>query len=175
MARTTIEINVPPETVFDVLADPQSYSYWVVGSKVIHSADENWPEVGSSFRHSVGIGRLKISDRTTVTEMCRPELIVLLARARPLGTATVTLTLRPAGSGTEVTMIEDPGDARTQRMFNWLTHALVRGRNRWSLDRLCKLAEGEIAIPVAEIGRTAELPGGAPLAPAAGSSNQPRR
>ena len=47
---------VSPGDVWEVLADPGEYGYWVVGSKVIRDADANWPEPGSKFHHTIGFG-----------------------------------------------------------------------------------------------------------------------
>lgn len=144
MARNTTHIDAPPERVFEVLTDPDSYGYWVVGSKHIRGADPDWPGEGSAFHHSVGFGPITVKDSTTVEEIEPPRRIKLRAKARPLGTARVTLELEPERGGTHVTMIEDPADALTAFVFNPLTHLAVRGRNVESLNRLRELAEGKI-------------------------------
>jgi hypothetical protein len=60
----------------------------------------------------------------------------------------VSIELHPAGDGTRVTMIEDPGDRLTGLVFTPLTHLLVRLRNAESLRRLAKLArESDTAAP----------------------------
>ena len=38
---------VSPSRVFEVLADPRSYAYWVVGAHKIRDADDGWPAVGT--------------------------------------------------------------------------------------------------------------------------------
>jgi hypothetical protein len=71
-----------------------------------------------------------------------PGYLQLRVKARPLGTGRVKLTLVPLGGGrTHVTMVEDGADPATAFLFNPLTHLLVRGRNRKTLDRLAELAE----------------------------------
>lgn len=141
MARNTTHINAPPERVFEVLTDPDSYGYWVVGSKEIRGADPDWPQPGSQFHHKVGFGPFTVADSTRVELNEPPRRLRLRAKARPLGTARVTMELKPADGGTEVTMIEDPADPLTAFVFNPLTHLLVRGRNVESLNRLKELAE----------------------------------
>jgi hypothetical protein len=130
-----------------VLADPRSYAYWVVGSREIRGADPDWPAVGSAFHHTVGVGPLRVRDHTVVEAVKPPRMLRLKAKARPLGTARVTLELRRRGRGTEVTMTEQPGDLATAVIFNPLMHLLVRGRNEWSLERLKALVEGRIEMP----------------------------
>jgi uncharacterized protein YndB with AHSA1/START domain len=148
VARNTRVIGAPPERVFAVLADPDSYGHWVVGSDTIRGADPGFPAVGTRFHHRVGFGPIKVNDHTEVLSVDPPRCLKLRARARPLGTALVTLTLEARGPGhTLVTMIEDAGDPLTRLVFNPLTHLLVRGRNAESLRRLEELA-------VASDGRT---------------------
>jgi uncharacterized protein YndB with AHSA1/START domain len=141
MARTARRIAASPDRIFEVLSDPQSYGYWVVGSKEIRDADRDWPSPGSRIHHTVGFGPLTIKDHTVVEEVSRPRRLKLRAKARPLGTARVTLELVPQDGHTQVTMIEDAADPLTAFVFNPLTHLLVRGRNEKSLERLAELAE----------------------------------
>lgn len=143
MARNEMRIEAPAERIFAVLADPESYGHWVVGSKRIRDADRSWPEPGSRFHHTVGFGPFEVDDHTVSLECEPPRLLKLRAKARPLGTAIVTLEIEPDGPGaSRVTMVEDPGDALTALVFNPLTHLLVRGRNVESLRRLAELAAG---------------------------------
>jgi uncharacterized protein YndB with AHSA1/START domain len=141
VARSDIFIAAPPERVFEVLSDPQSYAYWVVGSDKIRAADPEFPAVGSRFHHRVGTGPLKIDDHTEVLDVNPPYRLELKAKARPLGTARVVLLLDPRGEGTHVTMIEEAGDPLSKVMFNPLMQPLVRKRNDESLRRLKELAE----------------------------------
>jgi uncharacterized protein YndB with AHSA1/START domain len=155
MAVNEIHIDAPPERVFAVLADWRSYGDWVVGSRFMRGADPGFPAAGTRFHHQVGIGPLHLNDHTKVLEVDQPRKLVLRAKARPLGTAIVDLTMEAEGSGTHVTLREDPGDPVTAFVFNPLTHLLVRGRNTESLQRLKRLAEER-----PDIGRDVEVPKG---------------
>lgn len=147
MATTHNQIDAPPERVFAVLADPKSYADWVVGSDAIRDADPNWPAVGSRFHHRVGVGPLKVNDHTEVVDVEPPRRIVLHARARPAGTALVTLRLEPRDGGTYVTMRETAGDALSHLAINPLTDRLVHMRNVESLRRLKRIAETGVVKP----------------------------
>jgi uncharacterized protein YndB with AHSA1/START domain len=147
VARNDTHIAASPERVFEVLSDADSYGYWVVGSKYIRDAEPDFPEPGTKFHHTVGFGPIEVDDHTTVLDSEPPRMLKLKAKARPLGTALVTMEIEPEGSGSRVTMIEDAGDALTAFIFNPLTHLLVRGRNEESLDRLRELAEGKATAP----------------------------
>ena len=155
MAVNEIHIETPPERVFAVLADWRSYGDWVVGSRFIRGADPGFPAVGTRFHHQVGVGPLHLNDHTKVIEVDQPRKLILKAKARPLGTAVVDLTLEPENGGTRVVMREDPGDTLSAFVFNPLTHLLVRGRNTESLDRLKRLAEER-----PDIGRDVDVPAG---------------
>jgi uncharacterized protein YndB with AHSA1/START domain len=156
MALNEIHIDTPPERVFAVLADWRSYGDWVVGSRFMRGADPGFPAVGTRFHHQVGLGPLNINDHTKVLEVDQPRKLILRAKARPLGTAIVDLTMESDGNGgTKVTMREDAGDPLTAFVFNPLTHLLVRGRNEESLRRLKRLAEER-----PDIGRDVDVPPG---------------
>jgi hypothetical protein len=131
---------VPPEAVWDVLADPGDYGYWVVGSKVIRDADPGWPAPGTKFHHTVGVGPFKVSDHTVSLEANRPHRLKLRAKGRPLGTASVTMKMRPKGAGTEVEMVENLDGIYRPLALNPLVHVATKLRNAESLMRLEELA-----------------------------------
>jgi uncharacterized protein YndB with AHSA1/START domain len=147
MATTHIQIDVPPERVFAVLATPATYADWVVGSDIIRGADPDWPALGSRFYHRVGVGPFKVKDHTEVVEVDPPHKLVLHARARPLGTALVTLILEPRESGSYVTIAETAGDPLSRLSINPLTDQLVYKRNEVSLRRLKRIAETGVVLP----------------------------
>jgi uncharacterized protein YndB with AHSA1/START domain len=140
MATNERFMLVPPEAVWDVLADPGNYGYWVVGSKVIRDADPDWPAPGSKFHHTVGFGPFKVSDHSEAIETERPRLFRLRAKGRPAGTAMVTLEMEPKDGGTLVRMHENPDGVFAALAFNPLLQVFTLGRNAESLMRLEELA-----------------------------------
>ena len=157
MAINETHIDASPERVFAVLADWRAYGDWVVGSRLMRGVDPGFPAAGTRFHHQVGVGPLHLNDHTQVLEVDQPRKLILKARARPMGTAIVDLTLEPEGTGTKVTLREDPGDKLSAFVFQPLTHLLVRGRNVESLKRLKDLAEhhpefgAEVDVPPGKI------------------------
>jgi uncharacterized protein YndB with AHSA1/START domain len=131
---------VPPEAIWDALADPGNYGYWVVGSKLIRDAEPGWPAPGTKFHHTIGFGPLKVSDHTVVLESEPPRLLKLRAKGRPLMTATVTLELVPRQSGTLVRISERPDGVFAVLALNPLVHIATKLRNAESLMRLEELA-----------------------------------
>ena len=140
MATNERFMPVPPEAVWEALADAEGYGYWVVGSKLIRDVEPAWPAPGSRFHHTVGIGPMKVSDHTVSLAAERPRLLRMRAKARPLGTAQVELTMTPEDGGTRVRMRENPDGPTALLAFNPLVQLLVHGRNAESLMRLEELA-----------------------------------
>ena len=141
MATNRTQIKASPDEVFAVLANAENYGDWVVGSSTTRDVDATWPKVGSRFYHRVGLGPLSVRDHTEVLEVHAPGHLVLRARARPLGTAKITLTLRELDGGTEVTMTEVAGDRLSRIALNRVTDPLIRLRNVEALRRLRRIAE----------------------------------
>jgi hypothetical protein len=131
---------VPPEAVWDALADAGGYGYWVVGSKEIRDADPEWPAPGSKFHHTIGFGPFEIKDHTVALEAERPSLLSLRAKGRPLGTAKVTLKMTELDGGTLVRMTENPDGLTSVLAFNPFVQLMTIGRNAESLMRLEELA-----------------------------------
>src|SRR6185369_12466342 len=111
-----------------------------------------FPEVGSRFHHKVGSWPLGVKDHTEVLELDPPRRIVLQAKARPLGTATIAIDLEASAGGTGLTMEERPGDRLTTLVAgNPLADTALRVRNAEALTRLKRLVEGvEEGDPISE-------------------------
>jgi NAD(P)-dependent dehydrogenase (short-subunit alcohol dehydrogenase family)/uncharacterized protein YndB with AHSA1/START domain len=143
MARNRVHIDASPEEVFAVLSNPYCYPEWVVGAAGIRNHDESFPEVGSRFHHKVGSWPIGLNDHTEVVEVEPPDRLVLKAKARPLGTATIALDLRESAAGTELLMEERPGDRLTSLVAgNPVADTALRVRNAEALARLKRLVEG---------------------------------
>lgn len=139
MARNDTFVGVPPEAVFDRLAEGWSFARWVAGTEEVRRVEADWPAVGSSIQPTVGLGPLRSRGRTTVEEATPPWHLRLKADAGFLGTADVELQLAPEGRGTRVTLVEEPTNPLAK--LHPLVHLLLRLRNVESLRRLKELAE----------------------------------
>jgi uncharacterized protein YndB with AHSA1/START domain len=134
-------MRASPERIFEVFDDARAYADWVVGSDTIRDIDPDWPALGSRFHHCVGVGPIKVNDHTQVVKRDPPRELVLHARARPMGTAKVSLGLEPVEGGTCVTMEETAGDPLSHLAINPLTDCFVHLRNEEALRRLARIAE----------------------------------
>ena len=153
-------VDASPADVFDVLSDPRSYAYWVLGAKEIRDADPDWPQPGSRFHHTMRVGPLQIRDHSVVEDARPDRFLQLKVKGRPLGTARVKLDLEEADGGTRVTMTEDPADPVSRLFTTPLSHLLVRARNEPSLERLAELAEGRVPMPGDEPAASEHVPQG---------------
>jgi NAD(P)-dependent dehydrogenase (short-subunit alcohol dehydrogenase family)/uncharacterized protein YndB with AHSA1/START domain len=164
MARNRIHIDAPPERVAEVLSDPPCYPRWVVGAEAVRDSDESFPAAGSRFHHSVAFGPWSLRDHTEVLESELPSRIVLEAKARPLGTARIELSLTPDRGGTEVTIEETPADRIASLLAgNPVADVALRLRNAESLTRLKRILEEAPASPTRRVGvagRRALITGG---------------
>ena len=145
MSENHAYIDAPPDAVFDVLADAQSYAHWVVGSSEIRGVEGDWPEPGSKFHHTQGFYGVGLKDDTVSIAANRPRQLVLEVRFRPFMVGKVEMRLRPRGRGTHVTMIEYPLSGPIARVHNPLTDRAFWARNVESLRRLRKMAEQRAA------------------------------
>jgi uncharacterized protein YndB with AHSA1/START domain len=142
MAVVTRDLTVPPDAVFDVLADGWLYGLWVVGASHIRDVDAEWPGVGARIHHAFGAWPLLVRDRTEVIECDPPRRIVLQARAWPAGQARIELTLEALPeSGCRVSMDEYPVSGIGVVLHNPVLDKLLYHRNVESLARLAALAE----------------------------------
>ena len=141
MSQNTIVVAATQQAVFDILADPATYASWVVGNKAVRDADPWWPDAGSEFHHTVGLGPVATRDKTVSLEVEPPRRLVMLVRALPFIRATVTFTLEPDGAGTRVTVVEHPRGGPWERLWNPVLDGLTGLRNGETLRRLKRLAE----------------------------------
>jgi hypothetical protein len=123
------------------MADGWTYTQWVVGNSRMRAVDPEWPQVGASIRHSIGIWPLVINDATVVLESEPPHKLVLCARLGPLGAARITLLLNETAQGCQVEMIEVPVEGPMRLVPNSVALAAAYPRNRECLWRLAALAE----------------------------------
>jgi len=130
------------ERVWAVIADGWTYSQWVVGNSRMRAVDPNWPQVGSSIRHSVGVWPLLLDDLTVVQECVPKRELVLLAKGRPLGKARITIRLFDIiGGGCRIEMSEVPVGAPMGWVPQRLALAAAFPRNRECTWRLAAIAE----------------------------------
>lgn len=133
-AEVRVSVPAPPEVVFAVLSDPETYPEWLAGAQHIRQVDDDFPSRGSRFDHEVGPnGSLTVADKTEVRASDAPNRLVLEVHAGPLK-GLAEFELERIADGTLVTLRERLTGVMEMAM------PLLRGpifvRNRTSLDRL---------------------------------------
>lgn len=141
MATNEKLIEASPEKVFTVLADPESYAHWVVGSNEIRKYDKDWPDQGTTFHHTQGKWPLTVKDTSSVMEVEPNRKLVLEVRTRPFVVANVELELKAENGATRIRMTEYPTGGILKRIHNPLLDGLTHLRNSRGLSRLARLAE----------------------------------
>jgi uncharacterized protein YndB with AHSA1/START domain len=150
MAVNTVTVDAPPDIVFSVLADPPSYASFVVGTKRIRRFDARFPDLGSEFHHTLGVGPVPVVwDLSRVEEVDDGRRLVLRAQMRPLAVNLVAFTLRPVDAGTEVEVEEYAIEGPVALLWNPGFEALMSLRNTEMLRRLKKLSERRHALATA--------------------------
>ncbi len=136
-------VAAPPETVFAVLSDPPSYARFTVGTKRIRRFEPTWPEVGTTFHHTLGVGPLILRDLSRVVELEAGRRLVLRAQMRPLAVNRVAFSLRPGhgGEGTDVEIEEYAIEGPAAAIWNPVLDGAMWLRNQELLRRLKKVAE----------------------------------
>ena len=131
---------MPPEHVWEVLADPRTYPEWLVGTQVIRWVDPEFPKPGTEFGHKVGASDdAAVADTTTAVAVDPGRCLELEVKARPFMKGRVRFTLESHPQGTEVRFGEEPiGPWRILSPVLWL---FVKGRNQKSLHQLRELVE----------------------------------
>lgn len=130
--------DVARESVWGVIADPDSYSEWVSGTRASRRGTGRWPERGAVLQHSWGLPMLRISDVTTVTDVEPGHRLHLLARLGPLARVRVAVTLADTRSGCTVEITETICDGPFTRLP--AATLFQRWRNRRSVRALVALA-----------------------------------
>jgi uncharacterized protein YndB with AHSA1/START domain len=127
------------QAVYDAITDAERYPQWLVGAKVVRVVDPSWPEPGSSFDHTVGVGAIEVDDRTTVEDVEPGRSLDLIVRARPFFEADVRFRVARDGTGTVLSMNERPRGVF--RFAGPLLAPFIKARNARSLERLADMLD----------------------------------
>jgi uncharacterized protein YndB with AHSA1/START domain len=127
-------IPAPPDDVYAVLSDPDSYPDWLVGADRMRAVDPDFPKPGTSFHHSVGPGGpLTIDDRTESVAAEPNRHLGLMVHAGPFH-GRVDFRRSADGSATRVRLTEQPTGPLA--LLTPLVRPSLAGRNKASLMKL---------------------------------------
>jgi hypothetical protein len=141
MSSVSTELQIPPELAFSVLEDPRSYERLVAGARRIRRFDSRWPEPGTRIHHTVGLPPLLIRDHTEVLECDPPRRLLLDAHIWPFGALTVEFLFERRGTGSLLTVREEPQSGPVSwGPLRQGTRLVVALRNREMCRRYRRLA-----------------------------------
>jgi uncharacterized protein YndB with AHSA1/START domain len=143
-----IEIEAPPDRVYDVLADPTCLGDWVTIQEELEEAPKGDLEAGSTLRQRMRVAGTRFHLSWTVVEAERPSRIVWEGRG-PMGSkAKAIYQLSGNGDGgTTFSYLNEyglPGGAAGRLAGRAILRASGREADR-TLERLKKLVEAKVA------------------------------
>jgi hypothetical protein len=145
MAYTSRTLAASRSAVWDVLIDPHTYPDWLIGAASIRGVDDTWPNVGSRFRHRVGLGWLSIPDHSEVLDIDPGRMLRLEVEARPLIAGVVTFELVSDATGTVVAVEEEPLLRIIGNIVRPVMDPTIHLRNHRSLRRLDRIVQERVA------------------------------
>ncbi|MFI7382850.1 SRPBCC family protein [Streptomyces sp. NPDC049813] len=145
MARRHRMVKASPAAVWAVLSDGSRYADWVVGTASSRPVSGEWPKVGAAIEYEVQLGPVHLTNETVVRHCEEGTLLELEAKAGPLGTARISLRLRPWGDHCLVMVDEHPLHGAAGTLHNFGVEAVIQLRHRAMLARLARVCEEEQA------------------------------
>jgi len=98
--RASIDIDAPPESVYDVMLDPSRLHEWVTIHRKIDHADEGRPGTGFQMDQTLFLRGTNFKVHWTLTEAERPDRATWEGRGPARSYARTTYRLTPNGDGT---------------------------------------------------------------------------
>lgn len=140
MAVLNVLIDRDPEQVWEVLSDGWAYAEWVVGTQDIRDVDRDWPAEGSQIHYTVGLGRWRIEDVTTVRLVESGRRLELEANAGKVGSARVSISLLPWGKDQTLVIIDEhPLTGLGARLHTAVADVLLGFRNKRMMRALAQV------------------------------------
>jgi carbon monoxide dehydrogenase subunit G len=148
LSRVTasIDIDAPPEKVWDVVMDPQRLGEWVTIHRDLEEVSDNPLKDGSTLKQKLCLRGVNFHVKWTVAESREAELAVWDGRGPARSKAHTSYRLAPNGNGGTRFDYENefalPGGALGKVAGGLLSAAPGKREARRSLDRLRALLEG---------------------------------
>ncbi|MDT0308855.1 SRPBCC family protein [Streptomyces sp. DSM 44917] len=141
MAVRPVLIRRPPEEVWAVLCDGRRYAEWVVGTHASRPLDERWPQIGTAIAYVIRAGPWELRGRTVVRDHRPGRRLELEACTRALGSARISIEVRPWGEHALVTLDEHPLTGPGGRLHTVVSELVLQARHRCMTKRLAHVVE----------------------------------
>ena len=144
--RTSVEIEAPPERVFDAAVDPCRLDEWVTTHRSLVDEPEMPLDEGTEFRQKLRVAGLSFKVRWKITRMERPSRIEWEGEGPGGSMARVCYSLEPIAGGTRfdyVNLFELPGGKLAAKAAGMIGEDKGREEAERSLANLKQLLESE--------------------------------
>ena len=98
--RAKIDINAPPEQVYDVMLDPDRLQEWVTIHRKVNRADSGEPREGFEMDQTLCLRHANFKVHWTLTDAERPHRATWEGRGPAGSYARTSYKLTPNGDGT---------------------------------------------------------------------------
>lgn len=105
--RAEIELDAPPERVFDVLMDPECLEHWVTAHREITEPPKGPLRKGSTFEQKLRVTGVSFKVTWKVLKLERPRLAEWEGRGPGGSKARAVYELEPCGDGTRFSYLND--------------------------------------------------------------------
>jgi uncharacterized membrane protein len=99
VVTASIEIDAPPERVYDTVLDPRSFDHWVTIHRRVNRADDGKPHEGYEMEQTLCLRGANFKVRWTLTEASRPQSVTWEGRGPAHSYARTAYRLRPVNGG----------------------------------------------------------------------------
>jgi uncharacterized protein YndB with AHSA1/START domain len=143
--RSSVEIEAPPEEVFDAAVDPRRLGEWVTTHRELVEEPEGPVGEGTTFRQKLRVAGLSFKVTWRVTRIDRPRLIEWEGDGPGGSNARVCYSLSPEEGGTRfdyVNVFEMPGGKLAGKAAGLIGADKGREEAERSLANLKALIEG---------------------------------
>jgi uncharacterized protein YndB with AHSA1/START domain len=144
--RTSIDIDAPPERVYDVIMDLDHLGDWVEAHRGITEEPDGPLHEGSTFRQKLRVSGLAFKVRWTVTRLDRPKTVEWEGEGPGGSDARVCYSLAESNGGTRFDYVNEfhlPGGKLAERAGKLIGEDRARDEANESLRSLKELIEGK--------------------------------
>ena len=146
LVTASIDIDAPPERVYDAMLDPERLKDWVTIHRRLNKADGGEPHEGYEMVQTLSLRGANFKVRWTLTEAHRPGAATWEGRGPAHSYARTSYHLRPRdGGGTHFDYeneFKPPGGILGQAASRALMGGMPEREAHRSLERLKAMLEG---------------------------------
>jgi uncharacterized protein YndB with AHSA1/START domain len=146
LVTASIDIDAPPERVYDAVLDPERLKDWVTIHRRVNKMDGGAPHEGYEMEQTLSLRGANFKVRWTLTEAHRPGGATWEGRGPAHSYARTSYGLRPRdGGGTHFDYENEfraPGGILGQAASRALMGGMPEREARRSLERLKAMLEG---------------------------------